>query len=185
MKKYVFVSSCDATLVASPSSVDLPGFDVDADVLARSPMGSVADLSTCIQSDNEDFADKINLDNSDAKSLDSVDNKIDNFDTKSLDSVDQGLTSVDGATLSKAHADSIDSCQSDVDIVLTSPKGTKTSVKEEEEEDVKTENVEVESLPTAEENVDKENVDKNESSEFVNSQGVTFKPTAETVDDSG
>ena len=170
MTKYVFVSSCDATLVASPSSVDLPGFDVDADVLARSPMGSVADLSTCIQSDNEDFADKINLDNSDAKSLDSV---------------DQGLTSVDGATLSKAHADSIDSCQSDVDIVLTSPKGTKTSVKEEEEEDVKTENVETESLPTAEENVDKENVDKNESSEFVNSQGVTFKPTAETVDDSG
>ncbi len=41
-----------------------------------------------------------------------------------------------------------------------------------------------------EETVERENVDnltddKNESSEFVNSQGVTFKPTAETVDDSG
>jgi hypothetical protein len=152
-------------------------------------MGSVADLSTCIQSDNEEVADKINADNSDAKSLDSGDNKIDNFDAKSLDSVDQGitsvdqgLTSVDGATLSKVHSDSVDSCQSDVDIVLTSPKGTKTAVRDEPE-DMKTENAEKESLPTAEEN--DENVDKNESSEFVNSQGVTFKPTAETVDDSG
>ncbi len=50
-------------------------------------------------------------------------------------------------------------------------------------------NVETENV-TKEENVERENVDnstddKNESSEFVNSQGVTFKPTAETVDDSG
>jgi hypothetical protein len=33
--------------------------------------------------------------------------------------------------------------------------------------------------------VEKEESTEEEKSEFVNSQGVTFKPTAETVDDCG
>ena len=75
--------------------------------------------------------------------------------------------------------------QADVDIVVTSPKGTETVVNEEETED---NNIAEENL--SENNVDKEESTKEENStedksEFVNSQGVTFKPTAETVDDSG
>ena len=194
-------------------------------------MGSVADLSACIQSDTEEFAtDKINnVDNYDAKSLDSIEQN------DGGEKSDEGLTNVDGAKMSKSQVDDVDTCQSDVDIVLTSPKGTTTTVMSEDvaaekkigelletsfvmslfmfgyaffdfyktsfhfwscfSEPVENENnapdaaVETENT-SKEETVERENVenstdDKNESSEFVNSQGVTFKPTAETVDDSG
>jgi len=140
-------------MVTSPSSVDLPQFDVDADVLARSPVGSVTDLSTCVQSDVEENVDKNNVDN--------------NSDAKSLESVEQ-----------QPVADTANG-QSEVDIVVTSPRGTDTAVvtsDDAEKVDEDDKNVESEKVETEE---------KSESSEFVNSQGVTFKPTAETVDDAG
>jgi hypothetical protein len=90
-------------------------------------MGSVADLSACIQSDTEEYAtDKINVDNYDAKSLDSVEQN------DGGEKSEEGLTNVDGVKMSKSQVDDVDNCQSDVDIVLTSPKGTTTTVMSEE-----------------------------------------------------
>ena len=149
--------SCDSTLVASPSSVDLPQFDVDADVLARSPVGSVADLSTCVQSDVEECVDKGSVDNnSDAKSLES-----ESVEQQTVDSPANGQSEI-----------------SEVDIVVTSPRGTESVVTANEPDKVDGEEKEQETG-----NVETE--ETTESSEFVNSQGVTFKPTAETVDDAG
>ena len=144
-------------MVASPSSVDLPQFDVDADVLARSPVGSVTDLSTCVQSDVEESVDK-----NDASATVGA-------DASSADDVQQNG----------------EATSSEVNIVVTSPRGTDAVVtedlkqvddnQEEDEEKAAPEKPDP-STPTE---------DKGESSEFVNSQGVTFKPTAETVDDAG
>jgi hypothetical protein len=133
----------------SPSSVDLPQFDVDADVLARSPMGSVTDLSTCVQSDIEE-----NVDKADVVNIVSEVDPTNNVDAKSVESVDGSAVSTE------------------VNIVVTSPRGSEAKVAEDDEEE-KTETL----ASPAEEKV--------ESSEFVNSQGVTFKPTAENVDDTG
>lgn len=143
--------------MASPSSVDLPQFDVDADVLARSPVGSVADLSTCVQSDVEECVDKGSVDNnSDAKSLES-----ESVEQQTVDSPANGQSEI-----------------SEVDIVVTSPRGTESVVTANEPDKVDGEEKEQETG-----NVETE--ETTESSEFVNSQGVTFKPTAETVDDAG
>ncbi len=88
-------------------------------------MGSVADLSACIQSDTEEYAaDKINVDNYDAKSL--------SVEQNDGDKSNEGLTNVDGAKMSKSQIDDVDNCQSEVDIVLTSPKGTTTTVMTED-----------------------------------------------------
>ena len=90
-------------MVASPSSVDLPQFDVDADVLARSPVGSVTDLSTCVQSDVEESVDKNDASvtvGADASSADGVQQKG-------------------------------DATSSEVNIVVTSPRGTDAVVTED------------------------------------------------------
>lgn len=152
-----------------------------------------------MQSDtDENYADKVNTDNFDAKSLDSVDQSIGEL-VSQIEKL-QETTNVDGTALSTRREESVDengeNGQTDVDIVVTSPKGTDTVVKEEAKEE---NNVEAEKVETSiENNVEKELVDtvsethvekeestEEEKSEFVNSQGVTFKPTAETVDDCG
>jgi hypothetical protein len=152
-----------------------------------------------LQSDtDENYADKVNTDNFDAKSLDSVDQSIGEL-VSQIEKL-QETTNVDGTALSTRREESVDengeNGQTDVDIVVTSPKGTDTVVKEEAKEE---NNVEAEKVETSiENNVEKELVDtvsethvekeestEEEKSEFVNSQGVTFKPTAETVDDCG
>ena len=144
------------------------------------------------QSDtDENYADKINADNFDAKSLDSVDQSVGEHVGQIEKSEEP--TNVDGAAVStrpekkvvETFGQNDENDQADVDIVVTSPKGTETVVNEEETED---NNIAEENL--SENNVDKEESTKEENStedksEFVNSQGVTFKPTAETVDDSG
>jgi acetolactate synthase regulatory subunit len=156
-----------------------------------------------LQSDtDENYADKVNTDNFDAKSLDSVDQSIGEL-VSQIEKLKE-TTNVDGTALSTRREESVDenvaqngeNGQTDVDIVVTSPKGTDTVVKEEAKEE---NNVEAEKVETSiENNVEKEQVDtvtethvekeestEEEKSEFVNSQGVTFKPTAETVDDCG
>ncbi len=152
-----------------------------------------------MQSDtDENYADKVNTDNFDAKSLDSVDQSIGEL-VSQIEKLKE-TTNVDRTALSTRREESVDengeNGQTDVDIVVTSPKGTDTAVKEEAKEE---NNVEAEKVETSiENNVEKEQVDtvtethvekeestEEEKSEFVNSQGVTFKPTAETVDDCG
>ena len=108
-------------VVSSPTSEVAPSFNVDSDVLARSPIGSVADLSQ-IQSDTECEGENKE-----------VENKEQEIENKEIESKDAELSN-------------------QIKVTVTSPKGT-------------------------------EYAEKNE--EFVNSQGVTFTPTAEMVDDSG
>jgi len=74
-------------------------------------MGSVADLSACIQSDTEEYA---------------------GVEQNDGEKSNAGLTNVDGAKMSKSQIDDVDNCQSEVDIVLTSPKGTTTTVMTED-----------------------------------------------------
>ena len=92
-------------LTSSPASTDpvSPGFSVDADVLARSPTGSVTDLSQ-IQSDNEGEPSE----------------------NKANEPIDQP-----DATKNPANEQEIAEA-SDVKVTVTSPKGTEYNVDKDE-----------------------------------------------------
>lgn len=137
-------------LTSSPATTDpvSPGFSVDADVLARSPTGSVTDLSQ-IQSDNE---------------CEPAENK----ENEPVDQPDSTKTPANEQEISEV---------SEVKVTVTSPKGTEYNVDKEESK----------KTTDAKADVEKEDDDAKVASEkeFVNSQGVTFTPTAEMVDDTG
>jgi hypothetical protein len=116
-----------------------------------------------LQSDtDENYADKVNTDNFDAKSLDSVDQSIGEI-VSQIEKLKE-TTNLDGTALSTRREESVDenvaqngeNGQTDVDIVVTSPKGTDTVVKEEAKEE---NNVEAEKVETSIEN----NVEKRTS----------------------
>lgn len=127
-------------------------FSVDHDVLARSPIGSVTDL-TAVQSDDGG----------------------ENESSIAKEEEKEGAAEGGGAKSSESSQD--------VEITVTSPKGTVRQAENEEREQEQ-EAVSEKDHVTIEEDEEVPGSPR-ESSEFVNSQGVTFTPTAETVDDSG
>ena len=123
-----------------PSSPDQPEKSfTTSQVLLRSPVGSVTDLSQ-VQSDDE----------TDTKTK--VEDQNDEKEVKPNEENNQDETE--------------SSVEEKVKVTLTSPKGTETELNKSSQNEV----------------VDDE---QKEASEFVNSQGVTFTPTAEMVDEAG
>ena len=152
--------------ITSPSVEATPGFNVDTDVLARSPMGSVTDLSQ-IQSDNESVAGE-NVVNKAAVETDQ-----ESIGPKSLETTAQPqeeaapneATETDHAAVNKEQEQ--EQQESQIKLTVTSPKGTETDGK---------------ATPVAKAEASQvEDKDK----EFTNAQGVTFTPTSEMVDETG
>jgi len=121
-------------------------FSVDTDVLARSPMGSVTDLTTAVQSDVES----------------------------------QGPDSLPPATQDNEEPPPPEEKEDkeSVAITVTSPQGTETTPASASK---------ITGGRAEQAAADKEEIQRQEQpqQEFVNSQGVTFTPTTEVVDDSG
>ena len=147
----------DASGVTSPISAIPPKFNVDSDVLARSPMGSVADL-TVAQNESEGI-----VPSSGPASLEDPSEEAQKEGTE---------TAVEKSDL-KEQAE-----EASVAITVTSPGGTahaeappKAAADDQKDE--------IPSEPSAKEHVDAE------GSEFTNSQGVTFTPTADVLDETG
>ena len=140
-----------------------PCFNVDSDVLARSPSGSVADL-TQIQSDNE--MDK-STDGIIEESNEIVNDAV--FKQESIEINKEPLEKDSTAEneTEKEEAD-LDKLDAKVAVTVTSPQGTEYP----------------QGSPAPDPEASKETNAKT-SEEFVNSQGVTFTPTADMVDDSG
>ena len=135
---------------------------MDSDVLARSPSGSVADL-TQIQSDNE--VDK-SIDGNVEESNEIVNDAV--FKQESIEVKEESLkkeTATDNDA-DKQETD-LEKLDSKVAVTITSPQGTEYPQG---------------SPPT---DPEAKEINDNTSEEFVNSQGITFTPTADMVDDSG
>ena len=149
-------------LNSSSASIDpvSPGFNVDTDVLARSPTGSVTDLSQ-IQSDTESEQP---LSMKDAS-----------------DETDNAVTDANIEKTVIAHEESSEE-KRNVQVTITSPKGTEyaTAVNNKDSSDLKDTKITAEKVE--EDDAKKEALPEKE---FINSQGITFTPTAEMVDDSG
>ncbi len=166
------VTSDDSALASSPTLTSNPSeqqFSIDHDVLARSPMGSVCDL-TAVQSDGESQGGP--------ESLPPV----------TAEKPEEPSTAIEKQhEVEKVQPIEEQSSSQGVGITVTSPKGTVTEVAEEKQD---------KTVKAAEENgvqaEDKEvalEVSKSTTGglkeEFVNSQGVTFTPTTDMVDETG
>jgi hypothetical protein len=157
----------------SPISSIPPKFNVDADVLARSPMGSVADLST-VQSDNESLGggggggggERVSGPLSANGDQENEKAKVDEAAVSAEDSIEVALA------------------VADVAITVTSPKGTERRSPAGAEESLKADrNGDCEADASGKQLKDGNDVIA--ESEFTNAQGVIFTPTADMVDESG
>ena len=162
--KSISIEDCptdlDTSGVTSPISAIPSKFNVDSDVLARSPMGSVVDL-TAVQSEIEGVAPSSG--------------------PASLDPAMDAHSEVTETALEKSEREE-DVQDASVAITVTSPGGTArtdsptTAAADEEKDEEKDE---IPTVPLAKESGDAE------GSEFTNSQGVTFTPTADVLDETG